>query len=97
MSTWDEHLADRLADAGYLAPAVDECGDYVTLVDAPLSEVMLVIREALLSDETIERAAEAVHHARGLDDYGVANEDEMEDARGIARAVLNAATGDHHE
>lgn len=50
-----------------------------------------VLTEKLLSDEAVERAAEAVHHARGLDDYGAANDDERDEAESIARAALTAA------
>ena len=65
MSTWGELFNDRLADAGYLAPAIDEAGDHVTLVDAPVGEVERIMREALLSDDAVERAARALCAAAG--------------------------------
>ena len=65
--TWDELFEDRLADAGHLVCAIDEAGDHVTLAEAPVGEVVRVVREALLSDEAVERAALGIHasHDRG--------------------------------
>ena len=40
-----------------------------------------------------ERVAEAVHYAQGFDDYGVANDDERQDAEDIARAAIAALLG----
>ena len=94
MSTWGELFNDRLADAGYLAPAIDEAGDHVTLVDAPVGEVERIMREALLSDEAVERAALGIHasHDRGdWDEELPVVQDEYLD---MARAALTAAIGD---
>lgn len=59
--TWEEIFKDRLADAGYLVSAIDEAGDHVTLMEAPVGEVERIAREALLSDEAVERAARALY------------------------------------
>ena len=58
---WDELFEDRLADAGHRVGAIDEAGDHVTLVEAPVGEVVRGVREALLSDESVERAARALY------------------------------------
>lgn len=95
---WDELFEDRLADAGHLAPAIDEAGDHVTLVEAPVGEVELIVREALLSDETVERAAEGMQEA--ADHFGHYTpwtdlpEHVREDWRKPARAAITALIGD---
>ena len=43
-----------------------------------------------MNDNQIEAGAEAIHHASGYDDYGVANECEREDSRDLARAAYAA-------
>lgn len=96
MSTWEEHLADRFADAGHLAPAIDEEGDHVTLVDAPLSEVMLVIRETLRSGEVVERAARAMYESADTfgapqTPWGKHTPAFRDDWQAIARVALTAA------
>ena len=94
---WDELFEDRLADAGHLVCAIDEAGDHVTLVEAPVGEVVRVVREALLSDETVERAAHGIHasHDRGdWDEELPVVQDEYLD---MARAALTAAIGDGDE
>ena len=93
---WDELFEDRLADAGHRVGAIDEAGDHVTLVEATVGEVVRVVREALLSDEAIERAARVVTPRLYWDyaDWGEASECGREEARIIARKVLTAAIGD---
>ena len=78
---WDELFEDRLADAGHRVGAIDEAGDHVTLVGPPVGEVVRVVREALLSDEAIERAADILEALDG-DDYLT-----------VARVALTAAIG----
>ena len=78
---WDELFEDRLADAGHRVGAIDEAGDHVTLVEPPVGEVVRVVREALLSDEAIERAADILEALDG-DDYLT-----------VARVALTAAIG----
>ena len=78
---WDELFEDRLADAGHRVGAIDEAGDHVTLVEATVGEVVRVVREALLSDEAIERAADILEALDG-DDYLT-----------VARVALTAAIG----
>ena len=92
--TWDELFEDRLADAGHLVCAIDEAGDHVTLAEAPVGEVVRVVREALLSDEAVERAALGMHasHDRGdWDEELPVVQDEYLD---MARAALAAALGE---
>ena len=38
----------------------------------------------------VEVLAEALHYAQGMDDYGVANDDERADAENLANAALDA-------
>ena len=90
---WDELFEDRLADAGHRVGAIDEAGDHVTLVEAPVGEVVRVVREALLSDESVERAMLGIHasHDRGdWDEELPVVQDEYLD---MARAALTAALG----
>jgi len=65
-------------------------GDKFITPEESLADAILA---HLMSDEAVERAAEAAHYAQGFDDYGVANDDEREDAEEIARAVILAALG----
>ena len=51
----------------------------------------------VITDEMVERAAEAAHYAQGFDDWGVANETEREWSVDIARAALEAAFGENHQ
>ena len=50
----------------------------------------------VITEEAVERAAEAAHYAQGFDDWGVANETEREWSVDIARAALEAAFGENH-
>ena len=94
---WDELFEDRLADAGHLVCAIDEAGDHVTLVEAPVGEVVRVVREALLSDEAVERAALGIHASHDRGDW----DEELPVVQGeyldMARAALTAAIGDDDE
>lgn len=104
MSTWGELFNDRLADAGYLAPAIDEAGDHVTLVDAPVGEVERIMREALLSEEAVERAARALY-AEDVNESMDTPWPDYDSPQNLgrplyeerARNALTAATGDDHE
>ena len=98
--TWDELFEDRLADAGHLVCAIDEAGDHVTLAEAPVGEVVRVVREALLSDDAVERAARALCAAAG--ENPDSNELWDEEPPWLsyadeARAALTAAIGDDDE
>lgn len=92
----DELFEDRLAGAGYLVGAIDEAGDHVTLVEAPVGEVIRIVREALLSEWSVERAAHGIHasHDRGwhfdAEDHAVQDE-----YRDMARVALSAALGEN--
>lgn len=101
MNEWDELFEDRLADAGYLVSAIDEAGDHVTLMEAPVGEVERIAGEALLSDESVERAArEMCWQANGWEDGQDVWEapeqvaEEIEEWVPLARAALAAAIGD---
>lgn len=89
--SWEEELEERLYNDDFLFSSTDEAGDPTPLVEIPLSELKLIVREILLSSETIERSAETVFEAMGLDDWGVANDEEKEDSLNIAAAALAAA------
>jgi predicted component of type VI protein secretion system len=44
-----------------------------------------------MSNQTVvEAVAEALHYAQGMDDYGVANDDERAEAEELANAALDA-------
>lgn len=43
-----------------------------------------------LNEVALEAAAEAAHYAQGLDDYGVANEEEIGEATDLAREIVSA-------
>ena len=95
---------DRLADAVCLVSAIDEAGDHVTLMEAPVGEVERIAREALLSDEIVERAArEMCWQANEWEDGQAvwdAPEQVAEEIEGwvpLARAALTAAIGDDDE
>lgn len=89
--SWEEELEERLHNDDFLFSSTDAAGDPTPLVEIPLSELKLIVREVLLSSETIERSAETVFEAMGLDDWGVANDEEKEDSLNIAAAALAAA------
>ena len=89
--SWEEELKERLHNDDFLFSSTDEAGDPAPLVEIPFSELKLIVREILLSSETIERSAESVFEAMGLDDWGVANDEEKEDSLNIAAAALAAA------
>ena len=91
--TWDELFEDRLADAGHLVCAIDEAGDHVTLVEAPVGEVVRVVREALLSDETVERAAHDIHASHDRGDWGHEPAEVLDEYLNMARVALTAAIG----
>ena len=95
--TWDELFEDRLADAGHLVCAIDEAGDHVTLVEAPVGEAVRVVREALLSDETVERAALGIHASHDRGDWDEELPVVQDEYRDMARAALTAAIGDDDE
>lgn len=104
MNEWDELFEDRLADAGYLVSAIDEAGDHVTLMEAPVGEVERIAREALLSDEAVERVARALNAAGWTCVDGAHEPGDYDDCpycRGtctaLARAALTAAIGDDDE
>lgn len=95
----DELFEDRLADAGYLVGAIDEAGDHVTLVEAPVGEVIRIVREALLSEWSVERAARALYETDREEYDGdkpwPPRPHFIEDMyRERARAAFTAATGD---
>lgn len=89
--SWEKELKERLHNDDFLFSSTDEAGDPAPLVEIPLSELKLIVREILLSSETIERSAESVFEAMGLDDWGVANDEQKEDSLDIAAAALAAA------
>ena len=94
---WDELFEDRLADAGHLVCAIDEAGDHVTLVEAPVGEVVRVVREALLSDEAVERAAHGIHASHDRGDWEHEPAEVLDEYLNMARAALTAAIGDDDE
>ena len=61
--------------------------------DHEAAAIMEEIAAIMHSAAATERVAEAVHYAQGFDDYGVANDDERQDAEDIARAAVAALLG----
>ena len=90
---WKELFEDRLADAGHLVGAIDEAGDHVTLVEAPVGEVVRVVREALLSDDMIERAARGIHASHDRGDWEHEPQAVQDEYLDMAKTALAAALG----
>ncbi|PMC76382.1 hypothetical protein [Brachybacterium sp. UMB0905] len=96
MDSHEEHIADRLADAGYTECAEDEDG-WLTWVSAPLGEVLRIVSAAQEPSEAeVEAAALAMDENFNPDRYPVMAAMFRDYAR-VALSAARAARRDEEE
>ena len=95
MSDWDKVAADAAIE--YAKPTMRPVQTMSDHIADAFHEGARWQREALLSDEAVERAALGIHASHDRGDWDEELPVVQDEYRDMARAALTAAIGDNHE